>query len=879
MEPSPNPNRADGINPTEAPNPVPPASGPDGPLGPPLAPPLTPMGWLKQNGVILVLMAAGAVWIVRNFGLAGLFNAFLAALGVGLVIFVHELGHFLAAKWCDVHVITFSIGFGPSLPGCSFQRGETTYKIGVLPLGGFVNMVGEGPEADEDESYPRSFKNKSVYQRMLIISAGVIMNVIFGFLCFVLVFNHGVERPIAKVWRVDAGSPAWKQGVPVGSTVKLVGGRIVDGKIVGGIANPTFDELRSTVALSGHEEQVPFLFQTPDGQVLVKTLTPRRDANDTVPVIGIGPAQRLQLIPKRSGRRGEPVLDNSPASAARLVPLKEGDVVLATTDPANPGHLTPVSREEKRDPFGIVELSRRMRRLRGEPFKIQIERDKKTEELEVPVGGFEWEDNIIGSTVSGVSIFAVKPLPDDPSNQEMKTADPLEFRRRMQALAGEPVFVEVRRKDGATVRLLVPAAFHVDFGIRMKMGGVAALRVGSPAEKAGVKPPETAEDSGDLITKVTMTFEKPGPDGRLSKEWKDLDPMRLPYQLASAARQVAGRKQVTLTVLRPSQHEEKETNLGPMDWDTAFDGNDEPPSSPAAPVAIPQLGVAYYVTTTIAEVLPNSPAARAVLEVDDPARLAEDAKETDGGIMHAAGLVREPLRSLDTIQQIRFRILRKGIPDGWTGWQDLKSIRGSKKDVYDEWPFFFNQFQDGLESHIVQVRVLRDNKLLEGAIGMTANPDYSWPLEERGWILSYDTRMQRGENLWQSMGLGLRETQQWIVKLYQQLRSLVTARISSKALGGPIEIASQAFFIVGEDYYSFIMFLGLLSVNLAVLNFLPIPLMDGGHMVFLIYEWLRGRPPSEMVRTIAAYIGLSFIGALLLFVLYQDVSRRFFGIR
>src|SRR5439155_15807278 len=126
--------------------------------------------------IVLLLKAGGLDFLIRGF---------VVALGLGFLIFIHELGHFLAAKWCDVHVQTFSIGFGPAIPGCNFVRGETTYKVGILPLGGYVSMVGEGPEADEDENYPRSFKNKSVLQRMLIISAGVIMNMLFAAVIFV----------------------------------------------------------------------------------------------------------------------------------------------------------------------------------------------------------------------------------------------------------------------------------------------------------------------------------------------------------------------------------------------------------------------------------------------------------------------------------------------------------------------------------------------------------------------------------------------------------------------------------------------------------------------------------------------------------------------
>src|SRR5438445_7436488 len=127
--------------------------------------------------------------VIRMDGLESLWKIAKVLVGLGFVIFIHELGHFLVAKWCDVHVQTFSVGFGPALPGCSFQWGETLYKIALFPLGGYVKMVGEGTEDDESADDPRSFKKKSVGQRMAIISAGVIMNVILAGACFSLVYK------------------------------------------------------------------------------------------------------------------------------------------------------------------------------------------------------------------------------------------------------------------------------------------------------------------------------------------------------------------------------------------------------------------------------------------------------------------------------------------------------------------------------------------------------------------------------------------------------------------------------------------------------------------------------------------------------------------
>jgi regulator of sigma E protease len=107
------------------------------------------------------------------------------------------------------------------------------------------------------------------------------------------------------------------------------------------------------------------------------------------------------------------------------------------------------------------------------------------------------------------------------------------------------------------------------------------------------------------------------------------------------------------------------------------------------------------------------------------------------------------------------------------------------------------------------------------------------------------------------------------------MRNLITGRLSVKNLGGPIKIAETAYGVADYDFYQFMLFLGMMNINLAVINFLPIPVLDGGHMVFLIYEKLRGKPASEKVRIGATYAGLLLIGSLMLFVIFLDVSRWF----
>ena len=158
-------------------------------------------------------------------------------------------------------------------------------------------------------------------------------------------------------------------------------------------------------------------------------------------------------------------------------------------------------------------------------------------------------------------------------------------------------------------------------------------------------------------------------------------------------------------------------------------------------------------------------------------------------------------------------------------------------------------------------------------ITLKARPDPSWPKPERGLVLKADTRIQRADGVFDAIGLGLKDTYAKIIQVYGTLRGIITNRISPRILGGPITIARVAFNIAGENFWEFVYFLALISINLAVVNFLPIPVLDGGHMVFLIYEKLRGRPPSETVRAVATYIGLALILALMIFVFWMDIRR------
>ena len=133
---------------------------------------------------------------------------------IGIMILIHELGHYWAARFFDVKVDTFSFGFGPRLFG--FKKGETDFRFSLILLGGYVKMVGEQP-GDEQSSDPRSFLNKPRWQRLIIVFAGPAMNIILAVAVltglFMVRFPKIPSSPSPEIGYIVPNSAAAKAGI------------------------------------------------------------------------------------------------------------------------------------------------------------------------------------------------------------------------------------------------------------------------------------------------------------------------------------------------------------------------------------------------------------------------------------------------------------------------------------------------------------------------------------------------------------------------------------------------------------------------------------------------------------------------------------------
>jgi regulator of sigma E protease len=171
-----------------------------------------------------------------SHGFVGYIIPFLFVLTI--VVFFHELGHFLVARWAGVKVLTFSLGFGPELVGFNDRFG-TRWKISAVPLGGYVKFFGDESEAStpssetlgnmSEEERAKSFHHKKVGPRAAIVAAGPIANFVLAIVIFTLLFTFfGKPSTTARVDQVEVGSAAEKAGFQVGDVVTAIDGKIIE---------------------------------------------------------------------------------------------------------------------------------------------------------------------------------------------------------------------------------------------------------------------------------------------------------------------------------------------------------------------------------------------------------------------------------------------------------------------------------------------------------------------------------------------------------------------------------------------------------------------------------------------------------------------------
>ena len=259
-----------------------------------------------------------------SHGFIGYIIPFLFVLTI--VVFFHELGHFLVARWNGVKVLTFSLGFGPELAGFNDRHG-TRWKISAIPLGGYVKFFGDESEASTPssetlsamtaEERAGSFHHKKVGPRAAIVAAGPIANFLLAIVIFTCLFTFfGKPSTTARVDKVEAGSAADKAGFQAGDVVTSI-----DGKAIG-----SFSEMQRIVGTRAGE-QLSFTIKRGDSSLQLQGTPQQREVKDS-----FGNVHRLGVLGiTRATNPGDTVTERVDPATALVLGVKETWFVVERT--------------------------------------------------------------------------------------------------------------------------------------------------------------------------------------------------------------------------------------------------------------------------------------------------------------------------------------------------------------------------------------------------------------------------------------------------------------------------------------------------------------------------------------------------------------------
>jgi regulator of sigma E protease len=692
-----------------------------------------------------MLLAADDVSFLASL-LASIGGWTKVAFGIGFVIFVHELGHFAAAKTFGVKCEKFYVGFDPPIKigPIKFPRtfgkityGETEYGIGIIPLGGYVKMLGQdddprkmeeenerirGETGDEDAEAqldPRSFPAQPVWQRMIIISAGVVMNVITGVIFAAVAFGFGVPFTPAIVGSVTPGGPAWQAGVQPGGQVVSVSEFEAD--------EMHFRDMQTEILHAGlehPEDPVDLAIRYSDGPHHFTLPTQQRPDLAIVRMVGISPPNSTNF--SKSGYA-------EPDSAAASV---------------------------------LTELD------------------------------------------AGASIVAFDGIPID-SDAIVPTTPLL---HHLYTNPTKPITLTLKRADNTEHTIELPPQKAKSIGLRFTIGPIVSLVKDGPAEQAGMQV-------GDQIIRVGDN-QKP-------------DAFGLAIDLVGAT------ESVPITVQRDGK--EVELLINP----TESLQTSPPTDGITGEIAINSVGFAYHPLTTIGAI---------VSPLEQPERY-------------------EPLQVGDTIEKVKLiakagteiddprleKILAE-LNKGWT-FDAIKPLRTLREAI--------SVMPEGTELEVNATRP-PEGTVITSMVKIVPDDQY---LFRRGIGLLPSKAVQTANSVTDAFALGAEQGKRKFDEVLRFLGNLVKGKISLSHVGGPVAIAGIAKSEADRGLPSLLMFLTFLSMNLAILNFLPIPALDGGHMVFLFYELVAGKRANEQLEFRLTVAGLLTLLMLMVVVFANDIMR------
>jgi len=787
--------------------------------------------------------------------------------GFSLIIFVHEFGHFIVAKLAGVRVEQFAIGFGREIWG--FSKGETRYSFNILPLGGYVKMLGQEDFDDKSNELkfkddPRSFVNKPISHRMAIVSAGVVMNVLFACFLFMIVFMIGMDAMGTRIAWVSPDGPADKAGLLPGDDVKEINGSAIR----------EFNEVSMAIMLAAPFEPIDFVVER-DGTRKHLSVTPQTDDEQGQLMISIAPGRTREIVilgPDMDTNSpdaphvgdvlveidGQPVTDDNINEMRQRLAYATGGVYVERKDPDNPDappsrilvKIPPILQLHHSDPLDDKSIN-----LLGLTPLVRLSSVDPTGRgatAGLDVGDTILSFNDILYPTPRQIARAVRDNAEWDVEFTVKKSDGRRFQGFVRPKAG--------KKRGGTTNALcepIPGTRQSD---NVPCSWFTVVDQGGAAFEAGIR-------EGDVV------IECAGVENPTRKQVSKSIAGNLGRRVSIAVQKTDGSTVRTHVV--PRARGSLKVGFGLLAQDLLRVGtvaktlNGQP--SPAAKAGIPAGALIVSVDGA---------------KVTRWRELVDEFRSRAGSTVQLAYLDDDNmLRTVPFVVPSSLRTLLDLGPEARVLTIDGKET--IRLDLNRGPEYVSVGYHEGTKAVLrelvgqTQVPVeYRDNLLGEVK---TAHVDVTEDMVDP-WLsrvklkanveVDIEYKPLKGENALDAVVIGVHKTYYFIVQVYEVINRMIFSRsVGVENLSGPLGIVSIGGKMAEKGFVDFLFFMAIISANLAVLNFLPLPIVDGGLMVFLIIEKIKGSPVSLRVQVATQMIGLFLLIGAFIYVTFNDVLK------